>query len=118
MKTKKNTLMSLGISLALIALGIWFLSYHMNFIGFGHRGWNMTNHMSFGGGGMGIVMILFWLAVIAAIALVVGSVLSGTQTPGNLERPAPPDALDILKRRYANGEIDRSQYETMKHHLE
>jgi putative membrane protein len=118
MKTKKNTLMSLGISLALIAAGIWFLSYHMNFLNYGNSGWNMTNHMMIGGGSMGIVMILFWLAVIAAIALVVSGLLSGTHAAGSAERSSPPDSQDILKRRYANGEIDDSQYETMKHHLE
>jgi putative membrane protein len=117
MKTKKNTLMSLGISLALIAAGIWFLSYHMNFSGYGYGGWDMPGHMMFGGGGMGIVMILFWFAVIAGIALVVGGALSGRHASGHGGRPAVPDALDILKRRYANGEIDKTQYEIMKQNL-
>jgi putative membrane protein len=117
MKTNKNTLMSLGISLALIAAGIWFLYYHMNFFGYGGGGWYMPDHMMFGGGGMGIVMILFWLAVIAAVALVVSGILSGTHASGHPARPAVPDALDILKRRYANGEIDKTQYEIMKQNL-
>jgi putative membrane protein len=117
MKTKKNTLISLGISLALIAAGIWFLSYHMNSYGYGYGWWDMPGHMMFGGGGMGVVMILFWLAVIAAIALMVSGALSGRHASGHSARPAVSDALDILKRRYANGEIDQSQYEIMKQNL-
>jgi putative membrane protein len=117
MKTKKNTLMSLGISLALIAAGIWFLSYHMTFSGYGYGGWGMPGHMMFGGGGMGIIMILFWLAVIAAIALIVSGVFSGAQSSGTAQQRSLPDAQEILKRRYANGEIDKAQYEIMKQNL-
>lgn len=67
---------------------------------------------------MGIIMILFWAAVIAAIALVVSGVISGrnsSDSPGNRRLP---DAMEILKHRYAKGEIDKTQYESMKRELQ
>jgi putative membrane protein len=32
--------------------------------------------------------------------------------------PSPPSALEILRQRYARGEIDAETYETMRAHLE
>jgi putative membrane protein len=68
------------------------------------------------GGGMGVGMIfvwIFWLLILAAIVYVVVRLLrqSGAQ-PQSAETP-----LTILKRRYAAGEIDQTQYETLKSQL-
>ena len=71
MNRKASTLLSLGISIALIAGTIWFLFNHQNSFGYGNSTWIMPHHMTIGGGGMGIIMILFWVAVIAAIVMVV-----------------------------------------------
>lgn len=71
-----------------------------------------------GGGDMGIIMILFWVAVIAAIVLVVSGIATGRQSsdgPGNRRQP---DAMEILKQRYARDEIDKSHYDAMKHELQ
>ena len=67
---------------------------------------------------MGIIMILFWVAVIAAIVMVVSGLLSGRQVPRSPDYRRPPDALEILKGRYAKGEIDRAQYQAMKRELQ
>jgi putative membrane protein len=117
MNNKKSTLMSLGISLALIAAGIWFLYDHRNLYGYGGSGWTMANHMWVGGGGMGIVMILFWAVVIGAIALIVSGLVSGKSCSDSPDNQSLPDALEILKRRYANGEIDKLQFDRMKEDL-
>ena len=68
------------------------------------------------GGGMWIGMIfvwIFWLLVLVAIVYVVVRLLRqpGPQQPSN-ETP-----LTIIKRRYAAGEIDQTQYETLKSEL-
>jgi len=117
MNRKTSTLLSLGISIALIAGTLWFLFNHQNSFGFGYRGWIMPHHMTIGGGGMGIIMILFWVAVIAAIVLVVSGIVSDRRSAGGPDYRKPPDALEILKRRYARGEIDGAQYESMKREL-
>lgn len=66
---------------------------------FGHDG-----TMWFGGG----VMWLFWILLIVAIVLALKYVLgdrSGTSSSRDDESP-----MDILKKRYARGEIDEEEY--------
>jgi len=63
--------------------------------------------------GWGLGMILFWLLVIVGIVALVKWIIG--------QRPAPPQgdaALDILKKRYAEGEISREDFECMKKDLE
>ena len=55
-------------------------------------------------------MFLFWGLIIGGIALLVaGLARQGTQRDGRGESP-----LEILKRRYASGEIDREEFDRMK----
>ena len=120
MNRKTSTLMSLGISAALIVGAIWFLYDQHRWFG-GGRGWYMPHQsmmFGYGGGYMGIVMILFWVVILAAVVLVISGVFSGRSSSSRGQIPPPPDAMDVLKRRYASGEIDRDQYETMKRDIE
>jgi putative membrane protein len=118
MNRKASLLLSLGLSMALIAAGIWFLySHHYRFV-FGDGRWAMPHHAMIGGGGMGFIMIVFWVAVIAAIALAISGAISNGHTPSRREGESGTDALEILRRRYARGEIDKHQYEAMLRDLE
>ena len=63
--------------------------------------------------GMGFGMILFWVLVIVLIVVLIRSLISGSN--GNFQKDESP--LEILKRRYASGEIDKTQFEEMKQHL-
>ena len=56
----------------------------------------------------GIVMLLFWVLVIAGILALTRGVFS--RSSGG-SPAAPESALDILKRRYAKGEIDKAEFE-------
>lgn len=72
----------------------------------------MWNHMAdYGWGGMGLGMLLFWGLLIAAIAVLADSFL------GSRKRGANRSALDILKERYARGEIGREEFEQKKRDL-
>ena len=120
MNRKTSTLISLGISVALLAAGIWFLYNHHRYLGYGDGNWIMPHHAMMGGGGMGIIMILFWTVLIAAIVLIVSGLMtrrgSSDLTGGN-----PLDdteALRILKQRYASGEISKFEYESMRQDLQ
>jgi putative membrane protein len=68
-----------------------------------------------GGYGMGwfggIFMVLFWIAVIIGIVFLIRWLVQSTRSG------AGESALDILKRRYASGEIDRKEFEQKKKDL-
>ena len=112
----RNVLIGVGIVLALLALmaGGWLLgsqlwgqgcwTYGSNMMGNYGSPWGMH---TFGGG---ILMFLFWGAFIGGIVLLVaGLARQGAQPVGQNESP-----IEILKRRYAGGEIDREEFERMK----
>jgi putative membrane protein len=75
-----------------------------------------------GGGAWGLAMGLGWLAMLAFWgALIVGVVLlvrwlGGSTGAGT--RSGGESALDILRRRYAAGEITKEQYQEMRQTLE
>ena len=77
----------------------------------------MWGHMSdYGwGGGMGFGMLLFWGLLIAGIVMLVNC-SRGSGYCG--KRDGEKSALDILKERYARGEIEREEFEQKKHDLE
>lgn len=118
MNRKTSIVMSLGISVALIAGVIWFIYDQHNPFGYRGAGWYMPHQTMMGGGYMGIFMLLFWVVVIAAIALVISGAFSDRSSVHREKPPALPNAMDVLKRRYANGEIDKAQYEAMKKDIE
>jgi putative membrane protein len=66
-----------------------------------------------------LVMLLFWGGVIAlAFFLIRAAVRSGTRRDYASPSPQPDSALDILKARYARGEISRDEYLNMRRDLE
>ncbi|MCF3595040.1 SHOCT domain-containing protein [Rhodobacteraceae bacterium LMO-12] len=71
-------------------------------------------HMWGGGYGMfgGLMMVVFWGLIIGLIVLAIRG-FSGRSDTG-----AGQSALDILKERYARGEIEEDEYERRKAKLE
>lgn len=67
------------------------------------------------GGAMGIGMLLFWGLIIAAIVVLARGFCD---RPGRNE-PGARDTtlLDILRVRYAKGEIDKSEFEEKRREL-
>jgi putative membrane protein len=75
----------------------------------------MGNGYGWGGMAFGMVsMLLFWVLLIAAVVIMV-RYLSGTGISS--ERRREKTALDILKERYARGEIERDEFEQKKRDL-
>lgn len=58
-----------------------------------------------------IFMVIFWVLFIVGIAYLVKWVLESTKSGKALE---PDSAIDILKKRYARGEISKKEYEEIK----
>ena len=111
MDRKTSTLMSLGISMALIAAGIWFLYNHHDSLGYGARGWIMPFHIMMGSGRLGIVAVLFWIVVFSAIGLLVSGLISNHRSAGGTHREATSDTAANPGQHHAGNEIDKSRFE-------
>jgi putative membrane protein len=69
-------------------------------------------HYGFGYGGM-----FMWIIFLIVIGLLIYFIVQAQKTKGNTptQHESP---MDILKRRYAKGEIAKDEYERMKKDLE
>lgn len=81
------------------------------------HGWMMGDWGAWGPGfgflGM-VIMMLFWVLIIVGVVLVIRWLLNqGTRNSSGTEE----NALDVLKRRYARGEIDKETFDAMKRDL-
>ncbi|HEU0186497.1 MAG TPA: SHOCT domain-containing protein [Gallionellaceae bacterium] len=75
----------------------------------GDYGWE------WGGMGMGIGMLLFWGILIAFVVLLIRLSAGSDAFRG---RSREKSALDLLKERYARGEIGREEFEQKKRDIE
>ena len=95
-----------------LAVSLWALPAFAQ--GFG--GQDFYGHHNFGYGAMlfgGLMMIAFWGGIIVLIVLAVRWFSGGG--PGRHDRPAGSlSALDILRERYARGEVDHDEFERRK----
>ncbi len=76
--------------------------------------WGNMGGYGWGWGGMGLGMLLFWAILIVGIVMLVRS-SRGSGAWGKDEREK--SALDLLKERYARGEIEREEFEQKKRDL-
>ena len=82
-----------------------FWPQHM--MGYGWVGWLVG----------GLVMLLFWGGLIAIVVFTVRA-LSGANRGKTIKASSGETALDILKRRYAQGEIDKAEFEAIRRDIE
>ncbi len=90
----------------------------------GDYGWGMRpGMMGWGGWGMSwvgqILMAAFWIAVIVGIVFLIRWLILSTRQSGGAGagQQSGDTALDILRQRYARGEIDRETYDQMRKDL-
>jgi putative membrane protein len=69
----------------------------------------------FGGGFGWVFMILFWVLIIVGIVALVKWM--GTSSHADGRSGSDSKALDILKERYARGEIDEQEFQKRKREL-
>lgn len=72
--------------------------------------------MGYGWGGW-LVMLLFWGGLIALVVFTIRA-FAGANQNKTTKASSGETALDILKRRYAQGEIDKAKYEAMRRDIE
>jgi len=74
------------------------------------------NGFGFGGGWM---MIIWWILIIVVIVYLFRWLApTSAGWPGTQEKSNSDRALEILKERYARGEIDKEEYERKKRELQ
>lgn len=104
------------VALALLLGGAW-----LGYTGAApYGGWGMMGGygypMMMGWAG-GLGMLLFWGLVIAGIVWLVRSTGQNRQPPAD-KGPSTETPLEILKRRYASGEITKELFDEMKRTLD
>lgn len=101
-----------------VGLGV-FLLLLFGLLGGGMMGSGM---MGWGGLGFGLLgwvtMMFFWALVIGGIALLVVWLVRQGQPPSASDQGNGRTALDILRERYARGELTREEYEQVRRDLQ
>jgi putative membrane protein len=86
----------------------------------GYGNWHMGPG-TMGGWGMGwfggIFMIIFWVLVIVGLVFLIKWLVQSTKGDSGSVQSRSPRALDILKERYARGEIEKQEFDEKKRDL-
>lgn len=80
-----------------------------------HMGPGMMGSWGMGWFG-GIFMIVFWILILVGMVFLIKWLIQASSR-GKTEGNRGSRALEILKERYARGEIDKAQFEVMKQDL-
>ena len=114
-KNTKTALIIGGVIIAILIIVPLIFGLIGGWQGYGYGMMGPWMMGGFGGGWfMPIIMIVFWGLVIWGIV----ALARGVASPGNSGSPNQADsALEILKRRYARGEITKQEYEERKKDL-
>ena len=110
-----------GLSFLLISVYV-ALSWKLAFAQWGgYRDWHMGQQGMMGGWGFGgwfwsIFMLLFWVLVIIGLIFLIRWLVQTTRK-GTGTSDGGSRALDILKERYARGEINKEEFEEKKRDL-
>ncbi|MDH3668388.1 MAG: SHOCT domain-containing protein [Paracoccaceae bacterium] len=67
---------------------------------------------------LGPLMMIFWLAVMVGAVVLILRWLGITGQAGPRHKASGTDALDILRERFAKGEIDKAEFEERRALLE
>lgn len=119
MRGRTVALVAILVLLLLVIAG-WFGGGMMGYGRVRPYGWpGMMGGFGLGFGIWGMLMLLFWVLVIGGVVTVVFRLAERPAAPSVAGREGRGDsALDILRERYARGEITKEQFDQMRRDLE
>jgi putative membrane protein len=81
--------------------------------------WMFGNYGMGYGGGMGFFMIFIWILIILGIVMLIKALMGGSKNDSDRHGPAgeSESAEEILKKRYAKGEISEEEFKRMRDNL-
>ncbi len=79
--------------------------------------WGMMGPGMMGGFGWMAIMPVLWIVVLGLIIWAVVVAVRGSSESRSSDSSKADSALEVLKRRYARGEIDKEEYEEKKKDL-
>jgi len=110
---KQNIIMTIIIAGALLTIA-GLLIFHSSYLGWngvnGYRTWPCA--MSYGS--IGGIMMVLWIVVIGAIIYMIFKAAKD----GSYSLIKSSSALEVLKQRYAKGEISKADFESIKQTLQ
>jgi putative membrane protein len=115
-----NRGLKIGIIIGSVVIAILFIGEIMSavFGGWRYSGWGMMGPSMMGGIGfwwlMPVLVVVFWGLVIWGLVTLVRSLGSSTGHTGSMHSSS---AVEILKERYARGEISKEEFEDKKKDL-
>ena len=78
----------------------------------------MMSGLGMGLGGFGfLLMAVFWIVIIAVAIWLLGN-LFPKNSANQSSNSTTESAIEILKRRYTRGEINKEEFESLRHDLE
>jgi putative membrane protein len=86
---------------------MWMIDHRGRWDGFGPYGFGLVDD---------VLWALLVLGLIALVAVLIVRLLRGP-TNGKTNPAAPDRALEIVRERYARGEISQAEFETLKKNL-
>lgn len=114
MRSRDAVLILLAVVFVFLLLALW---------GSGRMGPGMMGGYGWGTGGSGLMdwwgigMMVFWVALLVGLGALVVRLLQGGSAAASGPTGSVSRAEDILKERYARGELTREQYEQMRQDL-
>ena len=110
-------LLLLGFATSLLSGFILFSPSHALAQSGRYSDWHMGPGMmgSWGMGGFGMIfMMVFWVLAIVGLVFLIKWLIQSTRGQKEKIDGDSSSAIDILKKRYAGGEIDKAEFETRK----
>ena len=117
-KNMKTALIIGGIVIAILVVlpGVFGLIWG----GQDYGGWGMVGQGITGGFGWMWLMPIFWILFLGLILWGAVALVRGAGQPRGIDTSSgqPDSALEVLRKRYARGEINKEEYEEKKKDLE